>query len=124
MSDNYLIYDGDCPFCANYVRFSALRETVGEFKLIDARDEGAEVRAARNAGYVIDEGMLLHLNGEFFYGADCLNRLALLSTRSTLFNRLTHTLFRKPAVAKFCYPILKAGRSVTLRLLGVSRMGY
>ncbi len=124
MSDNYLIYDGDCPFCANYVRFSALRETVGNIRLIDARENGEEVQAAQASGYVIDEGMLLKLDGQFYYGADCLNRLALLSTRSTVFNRLTHALFRRPAMARLFYPILKAGRAVTLRLLGVSRMGY
>ena len=124
MNDNYLIYDGECPFCSNFVQFARLRETVGEVRLIDARENGPEVQAARDAGYVIDDGMLLSLDGQVYYGADCLNRLALLSSRSGVFNRLNHAVFRVPAVSRFSYPILRTGRNMTIKLLGVSRMGY
>lgn len=124
MASNYLIYDGDCPFCSNFVRFARLRESVGSVELIDARDNGPEVQEARDQGYVIDEGMLLSLDGKTYYGADCLNALALLSSRSSIFNRLNYFLFSVPLVARIAYPILKFGRGLTLRALGVSRLGY
>ena len=124
MADNYLIYDGDCPFCSRYVRLTRLRETVGPFHLINARDRTPEVEAAVAAGYNLDRGMLLHLDGEFHYGADCLNRLALLSSRSTSFNRLTHALFRHPRLSRVAYPVLRAGRNAALRLLGREPLGY
>ena len=124
MGSNYLIYDGNCPFCSNYVRFTRLRENIGSVDLIDARHNGPEVQAARDQGFVIDDGMLLSLDGKTYHGADCLNVLALLSSRSSIFNRLNHHLFRLPAIAKVAYPVLKFGRGVTLRALGVSRLGY
>ena len=36
VGSNYLIYDGNCPFCSNYVRFTRLRENIGSVDLIDA----------------------------------------------------------------------------------------
>lgn len=123
-ADNYLIYDGECPFCSNFVQMTRLRETIGPLRLINARDTGPEVQAATAQGFVIDQGMVLMLDGEVYYGADCLNRLALLSSRSNVFNKLVYAMFRLPLVARLSYPVLKAGRGMTIRLLGVSKMGY
>lgn len=123
-SNNYLIYDGECPFCSNFVQMTRLRETVGALRLIDARENSVEVQDAVTKGYVIDQGMLLSLDGAFYYGADCLNCLALLSSRSNLFNQLVYFTFRIPIIAKVIYPILRAGRNLAIRLLGVSRLGY
>lgn len=124
MTDNYLIYDGDCPFCSRYARLSRLRKTVGSLRLINARERTPEVEKAISAGYDLDRGMLLSLDGELYYGADCLNRLALLSSNSTTFNRLTHVLFRHPRLSRIAYPILRAGRSAALRLLNREPLGY
>lgn len=123
-TDNHLIYDGDCPFCSRYVRLTRLKNTVGPLKLIDARSDAAEVRAARTDGYILDEGMLLRLNGSDFFGADCLSTLALLSSRSTAFNRVTYFLLRHPSIARLVYPILRFGRSSALRIMGRNFLGY
>ena len=101
MADNYLIYDGECPFCSRYARLTRLRETVGPLRLIDARDRTPEVEAAIAAGYDLDRGMLLSLDGELYHGAECLNRLALLSSRSTAFNRLAYALFRHRRLSRW-----------------------
>jgi predicted DCC family thiol-disulfide oxidoreductase YuxK len=122
--NNYLIYDGECPFCSRFARLTKLRETVGSLRLIDARLSTPETVAARAEGYVLDEGMLLRLDGRFYHGADCMQRLALLSSRSTLFNRLTYALLRSPSVARGAYPILRFARNTALRLLGRSKLGF
>lgn len=124
MADNYLIYDGECPFCSRYARLTRLRETVGPLRLINARERTPEVERAIAAGYNLDRGMLLSLDSELYYGADCLNRLALLSSRSTVFNRLAHALFRHPRASRFAYPVLRAGRNAALRLLNREPLGY
>lgn len=122
--DSYLIYDGECPFCSAYVRMSRLQETIPSFRLIDARDNGPEVQAARKAGHVIDDGMLLMFEGQAFHGADAMTRLALLSSSSGVLNRLNFYIFRNHALSSALYPILRAGRNLTVRLLGVSKLGY
>ena len=118
MSKACLIYDGECPFCSRYVRLIRLRQTVGEVVLIDARRGGPEVEEMARLGYNLNEGMVFKLNDRIYHGADCIHRLALLSTPVDGFNRLNARLFARPAVAKVIYPLLRAGRNLSLRLLG------
>ncbi len=93
MGDNYLIYDGEYPFCTRYVRPTRRRDTVGALRLLNTRDRTSEVEAATEAGYNLDRGMLLSLDGNLCYGPDCLNRLALLSSRSSWFDRVSYAPF-------------------------------
>ena len=120
--DTQIIYDGECPFCTAYVRLSRLRESVGPVTLIDARQGGAVVDAVRRAGYDLDQGMVLKYAGRLYHGADCLNMLALLSSRSSAFNRMTSTMFRNPTLARVSYPVLRSCRNLTLALLGRRRL--
>ena len=113
-----IVYDGDCPFCSRYVALVRLREAVGQVVLANARDGGPVVDELRRRGYDLDEGMVLIHAGEIFWGADCMNRLALMSTRSTTFNRMQAAIFRHRRMSRVLYPVLRAGRNAVLRLLG------
>jgi predicted DCC family thiol-disulfide oxidoreductase YuxK len=84
----WLLYDGECPFCAAYVSMVRLRDAVGPMPLINAREGGPELREARAAGLDLDEGMVLKFDGRLYHGQDCVNRLALITTPSGGFNRL------------------------------------
>jgi predicted DCC family thiol-disulfide oxidoreductase YuxK len=118
----WLAYDGECPFCSAYVRMLRLREAAGAVRMVNARDGGPEVAAARAAGLDLDEGMVLNLNGRLLHGDECIHALALMTTPSGPFNRLTHWVFRSERRARLLYPWLRAGRNATLRLLGRRRM--
>ena len=117
-----IIYDGQCPFCSAYVRFARLRKAVGPVETVDARSGGPVVEEAINAGFDLNEGMVLKYGGRLYHGADCLNMLSLLSSRSGFFNRLAALSFAQPDVARMAYPVLRAGRNATLRLLGRRRI--
>jgi hypothetical protein len=95
-----------------------LRRVFGELRLVDARSEDSLVAEVRAAGLDLDRGMVLKLNGQLYAGDQCLHVLALMSTSSGLFNRITGTLFRSPRLARGLYPVLVAGRNATLFLLG------
>ena len=117
-----IVYDGDCPFCSRYVKLVRLREALGPVDLVNARDGGPLVDEIRRAGLDLDEGMVLKLGDRFYHGAACLHMLAVLSTSSGAFNRMTGTLFRSPVIARSLYPLLRAGRNLTLALLGRRKM--
>ena len=121
--DTQIIYDGECPFCTAYVRLSRLRESVGPVMLIDARQGGAVVDAVRRAGFDLDQGMVLRYAGRFYHGADCINMMALLSSPSGLFNKITSTMFRHPTLTRVSYPVLRGFRNLTLAALGRQRLG-
>lgn len=115
--ETIVIYDGDCPFCARYVELQRLRTTLGRIVLVDARERTDLVRLFNKHGLDLNEGMVLIMNGMVFYGSDCLNRLALMSTRSGIFNRVNAFLFSSKKVSKIVYPFFKAGRRFTLWVL-------
>jgi predicted DCC family thiol-disulfide oxidoreductase YuxK len=117
-----IVYDGECPFCSRYVELVRLREAIGPVKLIDARGGGALVDEARAAGFDLDDGMVLKLDGRLYHGADCIHMLALLSTPSGWFNRLNAVVFRSSGISRLLYPVLRAGRNTVLRLLGRSKL--
>lgn len=118
-----IFYDGKCPFCKNYVAMLRLK-AANTVHLVDARNpqEHKELlQSLVNKGYNLDDGMLVYHNENIFHGGDALHYLALLSTKSTPFNLITAWLFQSSYRARFLYPLLRAGRNFTLRLLGVSR---
>jgi predicted DCC family thiol-disulfide oxidoreductase YuxK len=117
-----LVYDKQCPACDHYVRLVRIRESVGELKLIDAREGSPIVEEITAAGFDVDQGMVLKLDEQLYYGADAIHALALLGTRSGFFNRLNYWMFRSERLAKILYPVLRAGRNLLLKILGVTKI--
>jgi predicted DCC family thiol-disulfide oxidoreductase YuxK len=120
---NWLLYDGECPFCTSYVSYVRLRETAGPITLADARRYPGLVAEAQALGYDIDVGMVLKLDGHYYFGSDCIHALSLLTTPSGFFNRINRTLFKSKTVARLAYPLLRTGRNLALLLLGRRRIG-
>ncbi|MCY4336924.1 MAG: DCC1-like thiol-disulfide oxidoreductase family protein [Litoreibacter sp.] len=117
MSDLKIVYDGECPFCSQYVTMTRLRESVGSVELIDARTDHPLVTDIKDRGIDLNEGMLAQYKGKEYFGADCIHFLSLLSSRSGVMNRVASVLFSKRSVARLAYPVLRAGRNLTLKLL-------
>lgn len=117
MTDNWILYDGECPFCRSYMHFLRLKESIGAIRLVDAREDTPERQRVTAAGLDLNEGMVLAFEGQLYHGAACLHRLALMSTGSGLVNRLCASLFRVEARARGWYPWLRSGRNLALRLL-------
>lgn len=117
-----LVYDKDCPACNNYCQMVRIRESVGELQLIDAREASPVMDEITAAGLDIDDGMVLKMNDQLYYGADAIHALSLISSRSGIFNRLTYWIFKSKRASHLLYPILKFGRLVLLKLLRRSRV--
>jgi predicted DCC family thiol-disulfide oxidoreductase YuxK len=113
-----IIYDGDCVFCQNYIKLIRLRQTVGTVDLVDARSNDPRVLRYWRDGYDLNEGMIFVLDGKVFHGAKAVNILARLSSPTSIFNRLNRLIFRSAVLTKLAYPLLRAGRSMTLLLRG------
>lgn len=112
-----LIYDKDCPACNAYCQVVRIRQSVGELKLINAREDSAIMQEITAVGLDIDQGMVLKMGTSLYYGSDAIHMLSLLSSRSGFFNRLNYHLFKSRRVAKWLYPLLRACRNLLLKLL-------
>ncbi|WP_119168643.1 DCC1-like thiol-disulfide oxidoreductase family protein [Algihabitans albus] len=113
-----IIYDGDCPFCSAYVKMLRLRDAVGRVDLVNARDDADAAAEMERKGFDLNEGMAVQYGDSFYYGADAIHRLALLTSPSSAFNRINARVFRSASVSRLLYPIMRAGRNLTLRALG------
>jgi len=112
-----VIYDGDCPFCSRYVQFCRLRETF-DVELVDARAHPDVAAELWSKGYDLDAGMVVQFEGRAHHGAEAMWLLSTLSSKSGLWNRSFAAVFRNRRLAGILYPVLRAGRNLTLRLLG------
>jgi predicted DCC family thiol-disulfide oxidoreductase YuxK len=113
-----LIYDGQCPFCSRYVSLLDLRRSIDEISLVNAREAGSLVRELQEQGVNLDDGIVLILDGRIFYGADCINQIAVMGLSRGAFAVFNSWLFRSSVVANAFYPVLKFFRRATLRILG------
>lgn len=117
-----LVYDKQCPFCDYYCSLVRLRESVGQLRLVDARVPSDVMQEITDKGLDIDQGMVLKVGDQLYYGADAVHALALLGTRSGWFNRLNYWVFSSAVAARALYPLLRSCRNLFLHFLGRSRI--
>jgi predicted DCC family thiol-disulfide oxidoreductase YuxK len=114
-----IVYDGECPFCTDFVRLMTLRANVGPVSLVDARTSDEPiVRKLQDRGYNLDEGMVAIYGDAIYYGSEAVFVISGLSANTTWRGRMVSRLLRDPARARRAYPFLKFGRRVVLKLLG------
>ncbi len=116
--DIWIVYDGQCPFCTRYMLLYRIRELFDRVQLIDARSDDPLVRELSEAGFDLNEGMVVKWDGKIYYGSDAMHMLALLGSDLSLFNRLNRWLFSRQRLAHMLYPFFVGSRKLTLRILG------
>ena len=117
-----LIYDKQCPVCDNYCRWVRIRDSIGELKLVDARQDSEAMKQITEEGLDIDRGMVLKMDSIMYYGTDAIYALALISSRSNFFNRVNYYIFKSKRLSRILYPIFRFGRKILLRNLGVKKI--
>ncbi|MFZ5724028.1 MAG: DCC1-like thiol-disulfide oxidoreductase family protein [Pseudomonadota bacterium] len=117
-----VVYDKQCPACDYYCHLVRIRESVGRLVLVDARDGGPVMEEITAAGLDIDQGMVVKVGRQMYYGPDAIHVLALMGTNKGFFNRLAYWSFRSSAVSRVLYPALKACRNLLLKFLGITKI--
>ncbi|MGI9222525.1 MAG: DCC1-like thiol-disulfide oxidoreductase family protein [Woeseiaceae bacterium] len=117
-----VVYDKQCPACDYYCTMVKIRETVGRLVLLDARDGGEIMDGITARGLDIDQGMVVIVGQELYYGSDAIHVLALMGTNRGFFNRLAYWSFRSKAVSRILYPVLRTFRNFLLKILKVTKI--
>jgi len=117
-----LVYDKECPACDAYCQIVKIRETVGDLKIIDAREKSEVLDEITELGLDIDQGMVLKMGGQLYYGSDAIHALALISSRSGLLNRINYWIFKSKSVSSWLYPVLRLFRNLLLKMLGKTKI--
>ncbi len=117
-----LVYDKECPACNNYCQVIRIREDVGDLKIVNARENSKVRDEITEMGLDIDQGMVLKMGGQIYYGADAIHALALISSKSGIFNRANYWIFKSKSLSAILYPILRTCRNLLLKILGKTKI--
>jgi predicted DCC family thiol-disulfide oxidoreductase YuxK len=117
-----LVYDWECPACDTYCRLICTSGSAGTLHLVNARESSAVIDEITQAGLDLDQGMVVKMGGQLYYGANAIHILALVSSRSDLFNKLSHYAFRSLTLSRILYPGLRTCRNLLLKLMGKTKI--
>ena len=117
-----LVYDRECPACNAYCQVVRIRESVGELRIVDARENSEVMNEITSQGLDIDQGMVLKMGSQLYYGSDAVHTLALIGSRSGIFNRINYWIFKTQTFSSILYPMLRFIRSFLLKILGKTKI--
>lgn len=118
-----IIYDGECPFCTNYMSLLRLKNSGNKVILIDARTSLENYHEElKNLAIDLNDGMAVKLNGRWYHGHEAINILALQSTQSNYFNKFNSWIFKHKVLCIILYPVMRFFRNLTLNILGRKKL--
>ena len=117
-----LVYDRECPACNAYCQVVRIRESVGELRIVDARENSEVMDEITSQGLDIDQGMVLKMGNQLYYGSDAVHTLALMGSRSGIFNRINYWIFKSKTISSILYPVLRFFRNFLLKILGKTKI--
>ena len=116
MYKNYLLYDKDCPFCRNYMKYQEMKENFSDIKILNARDNMELVKELKMLNYNIDDGMILKIDDKIYFGDEVINFLAKNGKNKNFVSSLTNILFKSYFISKMLYPIFKYFRFLYFKI--------
>jgi predicted DCC family thiol-disulfide oxidoreductase YuxK len=117
-----LVYDRECPACNVYCQVVKIREIVGNLRIVDARENSEVLHEITAKGLDIDQGVVLKMGDQLYYGSDAIHTLALIGSRSGILNRINYWVFRSKTMSSILYPFLRFLRNFLLKILGKSKI--
>jgi predicted DCC family thiol-disulfide oxidoreductase YuxK len=111
---SFILYDGECPVCRNYLAWTNLRSVRPDIALINARESPDLVAEYRRKGVEINDNMILRLGDLTLHGADALSMLTRLGEARSGPIAATLRFISRPAISRPLYPFMVAGRKALL----------
>lgn len=118
-----LVYDDECPVCRVYCTNIKLKDSGQPLVLIDARKGGVLMDDITARGLDIDEGMVVKIGNNLYYGSDAIYVLSQHTKSAGIMGRMNQYLFRHRFLADILYPAGKAARNFVLYVLGIEKIG-
>ncbi len=117
-----LVYDRECPACNAYCQLVRIRESVGDLRIVDARENSEVMNEITTQSLDIDQGMVLKMGDQLYYGSDAIHTLALIGSRSGIFSRFNYWMFKSKTTSSILYPLLRFSRNLLLKMLGKTKI--
>ena len=123
-ADNVILMDGDCIYCRNFSDLMAARTALGDLQVVNLRDRPDLVEAMRHCGMEPDDGMIFKHGQTIHFGHDAVSAMASIASRATVGPaNIPFAILARAPVVRALYPIMRAGRFLTLKLRGLAPFG-
>lgn len=118
---NYLLYDGECPFCTSFSKFYALKKALPNIEIVSMRDAERLRTLSLPANLNFNDGMVLVLSdGRVLQGEPAFQRINGAVKKTSLRDYLIIGLNSIRAVTRIIYPIFFCLRLLVLKAKGVT----
>lgn len=117
-----LVYDDQCPVCRTYCTNVKLDDSSVKLELVDARKDSALMNDITARGLDIDEGMVLKVGDDLYYGSDAMHQIALRARKKGWSAWMNRLFFSTHGMAHIFYPAGKAVRNLILKLAGIEKI--
>lgn len=113
-----ILYDDQCPICRSYCTKVQLKDEAQNLTLTDARKPGALMDEVTALGLDIDEGMVVKIDGDIYYGSEAMRVLVPMTKAGSL----QHMLFGTRKISAVVYGFCKGFRNLLLRALRIRKI--
>ena len=113
---NHIFFDGECPFCKNYIKLQKFIKIYNDIELLNARDNNQLVKFYLEKGFNVDKGMILNINGKIFFGHEAIWYISKITTSDSLFLKFQSIIFKSLFISKLIYPVLRFCRFVFFKI--------
>ncbi len=121
---SFVLYDGDCPICRQYMALSALRTLRADIAVIDARAHPDLVASLRSDGFEVNDSIIVRLAGKngdppkTFMGGDATRIIHDLASGNGAARQLALWVIGGAPWRHVLYPYLRGTRNLLLRIAG------
>ena len=115
-----IIYDGECPFCTDFVVVSNIKKTFANIKITNARNSNEQsVIMLKRQGINLDEGMVvIKEDGSILYGDKAARFITLYGKGYGIRAFVYRLVLRNEKFAIISYPFLVLLRKIYFKIVG------
>lgn len=118
---NYLLYDGECPFCTEISRYYEVKQALNPLEIVSMRDPAKLKPLNLPTTLDFNQGMVLVLeDGKLLQGEEAFRHINAKVRKSSLKDHLMVGLNSKKWISSLVYPMLFRARKLVLKQKGIS----
>ena len=114
-----IVYDGECPFCSDFVSLNRLKDLGYVISIINAREVDNPLIENFSKKYNFDDGMIVINDQVILYGYTAARFISNSYSQSSLRGLIYRTLLSNKTLGRISYKIFVKLRKLYLKIAGI-----
>lgn len=113
-----IIYDGECPFCHDFVSLNRFKKLGYQVEIINARNRENPLVKTLEKRHDLDNGMIVTDGEKILYGAEAASFIVGSYSKKNIKGALYWSVLANKKIANASYPILAKLRKLFFKMTG------